>query len=252
MSDQSISGLSIFCWNIGNPSRQRAALQAEWLRTRPEDILVLTETKNSEGCVLLQRYFEAYGYHVVFPLPEGKEYGVMIVSKHRLVPSDLPVKIETLAARVATAKLEGEYGLRLMGVYVPSRDASVDKISRKRQFLKNLNATMERSGAFHHTILCGDLNILEPAHVPHYPFFEQWEYDFYSGLEKLAFRDAFRVCHPNDRAYSWVGRTGDGYRYDHCFLSGDLVEQLDDCGYVDEPRKTKLSDHSGMRLTFRA
>ena len=43
-------GLSLITLNIANPSVDRAAKQLEWLAARPEDILVLTETKASDGC----------------------------------------------------------------------------------------------------------------------------------------------------------------------------------------------------------
>ena len=54
-------------------------------------------------------------------------------------------------------------------------------------------------------IFCGDLNILEPNYVPHYPFFEDWEYDFYRVLDKYQLDDAFRHLNPNSQEYSRVG-----------------------------------------------
>jgi len=56
-----MNNFSLFCWNISNPSLERAGQQAQWLRKRPEDIFVLTETKKSEGCLFLERYFQAFG-----------------------------------------------------------------------------------------------------------------------------------------------------------------------------------------------
>jgi len=107
------SNFSIFCWNIANPSIERACRQAEWLRKRSENILVLTEAKQSEGCIFLERYFQAYGYNVVFPRPIGKEYGVIIISKHPLTPSNFSAHVNYLQARVVSAKLNhpsGELG----------------------------------------------------------------------------------------------------------------------------------------------
>src|SRR6266851_2201845 len=49
--------LSLLTWNIGNPSSDRAQRQLEWLANRPEDVLVLTETKASAGCQLLADAF---------------------------------------------------------------------------------------------------------------------------------------------------------------------------------------------------
>lgn len=129
------ANFSIFCWNIASPSRERAARQAQWLRKRHEDVLVLTETKRSEGCLFLERYFRAYGYNVVFKIPEEKEFGVMIVSKRILVPSSFSHRFDYLQSRVAATKLDvNGVELEIIGVYVPSRDKSYEKPNGKRNF----------------------------------------------------------------------------------------------------------------------
>ena len=242
------NNFSLFCWNIANPSVERVSRQVEWLRKRPEDVLVLTEAKQSEGCIFLERYFQAYGYNVVFPKPEGKEFGVIIVSKHSLTPSNFSAQVNYLQARVVSAKLNLPSGeLEIIAAYVPSRDSSREKIDKKKRFLKSLANALEVAPRFSGRIFCGDLNILEPNHIPHYPFFEEWEYDFYRNLiTKYQLKDAFRYFHPSTQEYSWVGRTGDGYRYDHCFVSGNLLLLLKKCYYLHEPREMRLSDHSAL------
>jgi len=245
-TNQTIS-FSLFCWNIANPSVKRAAKQAEWLRRRPEDVLVLTEAKQSKGCVLLERYFQAYGYNVVFPKPEEKEYGVIIVSRHPISSSGFSNYIDFLRSRVASIKLSFlSEELEIIGVYVPSRDSSREKIDKKKRFLESLSNALKIAPRCSMRIFCGDLNILEPNHIPHYPFFEEWEYDFYRNLEKYQLKDAFRHLHPSMQEYSWVGHTGDGYRYDHCFVSENLLPLVKKCYYLHEPRKVKLSDHSAI------
>lgn len=52
--DKKISFLSL---NIGNPSLDRARKQCEWLDKRPEDVFILTETKNSQGCSYIEDFF---------------------------------------------------------------------------------------------------------------------------------------------------------------------------------------------------
>lgn len=94
--------------------------------------------------------------------------------------------------------------------------------------------------------------MLEPGHRPHYPFFAPFEYDFYRSLvTEHGLTDTFRHLHPDAAEYSWVGRTGDGYRYDHAFCSQTLRDQLIACDYLHQPRMDKLSDHSALsvRLT---
>ena len=97
----------------------------------------------------------------------------------------------------------------------------------------------------------GDLNILEPGHRPRYPFFAPFEYDFYRSLvDRHRMTDVFRHLHPDQDDYSWVGRTGDGYRYDHAFCSSALSDRITACDYVHEPRHSRLSDHSALSVTF--
>jgi len=238
---------SIFCWNIGNPSIQRASTQAQWLRKRPEDVFVLTETKLSKGCIFLKRYFEAYGYNVVFPKIEKREFGVMIISKSILTSTKYSECISYLRSRIASVKING---LEIIGIYVPSRDSSYEKKEKKKRFLNSLLGALETSPTFPYRIFCGDLNILEPDHIPHYSTFEDWEYDFYRALVKYQLSDAFRHFCPKTQEYSWVGRKDDGYRYDHCFVSLDLLPLVRDCYYLHEPRVKKLSDHSALITEF--
>ncbi len=237
----------LFCWNIGNPSLERAAKQAAWLRKQSSDIFLLTECKQSEGCRFLEKYFQAYGYQVVFPKPPGNEYGVLIASKHPMTPTKFTNYVEYLQSRVVSVKLPflGDE-VEIIGSYVPSRDASYEKKLKKREFLNNLLAVLEKAPTSSSRIVAGDFNILEPDHVPRYSTFEEWEYDFYRWLAQHQLRDAFRHLHPKDQEYSWVGRMGDGYRYDHCFVSSNLLPLVCTCSYLHTPRLERLSDHSAL------
>jgi exodeoxyribonuclease III len=68
-------------------------------------------------------------------------------------------------------------------------------------------------------------------------------------LGKAGYHDAFRLRLPTAAEYSWVGRTGDGYRYDHAFVSAVLEGEVAGCADVHEPRtQTRLTDHSGLSL----
>lgn len=238
---------SIFCWNIGNPSAQRAGKQVEWLRKRPENVLVLTETKRSEGCLLIERYFQAFGYNVIFPKPKGNEYGVMIISKFQLELGNFSISQENLKSRAASAILHlPSNELEIIAIYTPSRDTSYEKTQKKKCFLKSLSEALKKNHTSKNRIFCGDLNILEPDHIPHYSIFKDWEYGFYSNLKNFNLFDTFRHLNPEVKEYSWVGRTGDGYRYDHCFVSINLLQFLRKCYYLHQYRDLKLSDHSAL------
>jgi len=239
--------ISSFCWNIGNPSIDRARKQTAWLSAQDFDLLLLTECKNSEGCFYIEKYFQNMGYHIIFPKPENNEYSVMIVSKLKPEISDFSKHMTFLSDRVKSVKipLSGKY-IEIIVTYIPSRDASVGKKERKKRFLENLRSCFENNTTFNNRIFCGDFNVLEPNHDPHYSFFENWEYDFYSNLSSFHLKDAYRHFNPTTKDYSWVGRTGDGYRYDHFFASNNLIPKIIICEYIHEPREKRLSDHSGM------
>lgn len=238
--------LTVFCWNVGNPSLKRAEQQAVWLRKQPADILVLTECKDSEGCAFLERYFLAYRYYVAFPKPQDKEYGVLIASRHAIVTSLFSGYVDYIRSRAVSIVLPDFHNTEVIGVYIPSRNASIEKKQRKSRFIDSLLHALEAAPNSPNRILCGDLNILEPEHVPHYGVYEPWEYGFYKSLPDYGLFDVFRHFSPMAQEYSWVGRYGAGYRYDHCFLSASLLPNAIDCQYMHEPRFQKLSDHSAL------
>jgi exodeoxyribonuclease III len=246
------SGLSFLTFNIGNPSEQRAQRQLAWLACRPEHVLVLTETKASAGCRLLAGAFATAGCHVSFPVPGPGEYGTMIISRVHAAPGDFIAALGYLPARAASVTLPAPDGnIQVIGAYVPSRDAGLEKTERKRKWLAACLAALTARDQSVPAVLLGDLNILEPGHQPHYPFFIPFEYDFYRALTaEHGLTDAFRHLHPAAAEHSWVGRTGDGYRYDHAFCSAGLTPAISTCEYLHEPRHDRLSDHSALTAGF--
>lgn len=244
-------GLSLITLNIANPSVDRAGRQLEWLAARPEDVFVLTETKASDGCRHLADAFRTAGYAVTYPEPGPGEYGVMIVSKYAIAPDPIDQLLTYLPTRVTGITISTDRGpTRVLGAYIPSRDASPEKVERKKRWLTEFSAALTNTDT--NTLFMGDFNVLEPDHQPHYSFFQTFEYDFYRALtDQYGLADAFRHTNPDLVEHSWVGRTGDGYRYDHVHASKDLVTEVTHCEYVHEPRLTRLSDHSALtvRLT---
>jgi exodeoxyribonuclease-3 len=214
--------------------------------------LVLTETKASAGCRLLADAFTAAGWNVSFPVPRPGEYGVMIISRILAQPGDFGSEIGYLPTRATSVTLPAPAGpIEVIGAYVPSRDAGLEKTERKRKWLSACLAALTARDPSIPAVLLGDLNILEPGHQPHYPFFVPFEYDFYRALTAdHGLTDVFRHLHPDASEHSWVGRTGDGYRYDHAFCSAGLAPAIRTCQYLHEPRLDRLSDHSALTAGF--
>lgn len=240
--------LSFLTLNIGNPSEQRTRRQLSWLANRQEHVLVLTETKASAGCRLLAGGLTEAGWQVNYPVPEPDGYGVMIATTVRAEPGQFGAQVGYLDARAASMILPLPSGpLEVIGAYVPSRDAGAEKTERKRIWLARCQAALTARQPRCPALFLGDLNVIEPGHKPRYPFFAPFEYDFYRALvTDLNMTDVFRLRHGDVVEHSWVGRTGDGYRYDHAFCSTELEHLVSGCEYLHQTRFDKLTDHSAL------
>jgi exodeoxyribonuclease III len=232
--------IAILTLNVYSPSVARAERQLEWLDKRDEDLFVLTETTGQSGSELLAERLRGAGWTVRAPLPRQGERGVMICSR-LMVQAESPPLVDYLPERVEVVSV-GD--LEVIGVYAPSRDNSAERIARKRRFLAELMTVVGASDQSPR-VLIGDLNVVERAQRGGGTFFE-WEYELYEELPQHGWFDAYRAMHPDRFELSWVDGEGQGYRFDHAFISGDLAERVLRCEYIHETRENELSDHSAM------
>jgi exodeoxyribonuclease-3 len=254
--------LSLITVNVGAPSIERAHRQLRWLAGRPEEVLVLTETRATAGSQFLAEAFSAAGYSVTFPEHAPGELGVMIVSKIGTIVDRIGAAMDYLPARLAGVVVETTNGpLRIVGAYVPSRDATLEKTERKKTWIERFHAALDITASEAPLLLLGDLNVLEPAHTPaHRGQFAPFEYGFYTGLtDRHGLVDLFRHLPPERVEHSWARRVELGYRYDHAHGSHVLADRLTSCEYVHETRDvmpdgSRLTDHSGLavRVTLTA
>ena len=110
------------------------------------------------------------------------ERGVAVA--RRIGPASKPVTVDVdLPHRLVIDELADDRSLLLVAAYVPSRDASVAKIERKRTFLDQMARALRRFADGPGVVFMGDLNVIGRSHVPRYPAFKAWEYD---ALEEIA------------------------------------------------------------------
>ncbi|HZN75639.1 MAG TPA: endonuclease/exonuclease/phosphatase family protein [Micromonosporaceae bacterium] len=236
--------------NVSGPSVARADRLLEFLPSLGADVLVLTETRQNRGTTQLLDAYRDSGYAVVAAQSmDSSERGVAVIQRAgRPVP--LARNLTTEARhRLVAAEVSASQSITVVGVYVPSRDASPAKIARKQRFLAQMTA-LARRWAHERLVFLGDLNIVSRQHVPRFTAFRCWEYDALEALERHGLVDAHALLHPGEQVHSWIGRKGTGYRYDYAFVSVGLVPHLVDCQYVHEPRELGLSDHAAVVLTL--
>lgn len=232
-------------WNVRNPSLQRAMKQMKWLERKNFDAIVLTEVKLSQGCTYIKDRLISLGYTCIFPKPENKDYGVILAIKKGF--KEIPkISVDFLPYRVAFAvcNFSGKDVL-IIGTYIP-----IWKNEKKIAFLKSFEKLISDENLkkkFGNWIVLGDMNILEPNHLPYYPLYKDYEF-FYESFGRQKFVDAFRFFHPNEKEYSWFSRENNGYRFDHIFVSEKILQILKKCFYIHDVRLERLSDHSAMYL----
>lgn len=232
-----------------------------WLVGTGADVLVLTEVSADESGDVLARLLADDGFAVVLPKPAAHDrYRVLLAVRGGAEPVSVDVGVGSMghrcvAARVALSTVE----IGVVGLYVPSRGPRERRNEDKRLFqervttaLPTIEKALDTDGP---VVIAGDLNVVEPAHDPHYAVFGQWEYDFYRAFGQAGFDDAFRITRPAGMDYSWFGRPladgmRNGYRIDHAFVSRTHVAAVTDCHYDHSVRTAGLSDHSALVVTL--
>lgn len=158
----------------------------------------------------------------------------------------------TIPARIAAAVLDTQPQLSVVGVYVPSRDRSVSKTERKEQFISSLLNALQGLPAENRAglVLGGDYNVISRTHQPAHAGFLPFEYGLLETLAESGLIDAHEHCVPGAQPHSWIGRTGDGYRYDF-HVARELGTRIEACAYLHETRDQHLTDHAAVTLSLR-
>ncbi len=244
----------LLAFNTQHASPVRARRQAEWITGQETaDLVVLTEVSSGPGRHALIDALAEHGYtSVLAPEPAVPDYSTVLASRGADLIA-VPSGIDVLPHRgpAATVSLAG-HTIGLLGLYVPSRGPKERRNQNKRAFQQAVTSALpgfltQFDGP---AIVAGDLNVVEPGHTPHHPVFGEWEYGFYRSFSGAGLADAYRALHSDAIEHSWSGRGGQGYRFDHAFVTTQHREQVRSCGYLQAPRQQGLTDHAAMTLTL--
>ncbi|MFI5783317.1 endonuclease/exonuclease/phosphatase family protein [Nocardia sp. NPDC051570] len=256
------STVQVMTWNVQNASMFRAQNQLGWLRRVAPDVVVLTEVSAGPTGDRMARDLTDAGYSIQLPdpAPGADRYRVLLAARGFLTPVDTGLTVmphRLTAARVLHAD-GGEFVVA--GLYVPSRGPAEHRNVAKREFQQAVTDLLpklaQQASATVPCIVTGDLNVVEPNHVPRYSVYRAWEYDFYRSFAASGFVDTYRLQSPHRVEHSWYGRPAkdgsrNGYRFDHCFVTAEHRDLVHACTYQHRPRQNELSDHSALTLTIR-
>ncbi|MGH7926187.1 MAG: endonuclease/exonuclease/phosphatase family protein, partial [Candidatus Binatia bacterium] len=157
------------------------------------DVVVLTEVAAGKHAHTLVAGLELSGYEVVVPTDVSGQYRVLVASRVGAVKPGVftaPMQQRLVSVQVAV----GEAAFDLIGVYVPSRGPANQRNVAKRLFQRALSdLLLSHADAFRCgrsiMVVAGDMNVVEPGHVPFHRVFGQWEYDFYQSFERSGLTD---------------------------------------------------------------
>lgn len=244
----------VLVFNAQHSAPGRAYRQVEWIATQEAaDLVVVTEVGAGPGGAALTAALAEHGYgSVVAPEPAAADYRTVLASRGPAL-EPVPSGVDYLPHRApaATVRVGGQPVL-LLGLYVPSRGPKERRNEAKRAFQTAVSEALPGLvAAFEGPVIAvGDLNVVEPDHRPHHAVYGEWEYDFYRSFAGAGLVDAFRVLHPMQAGHSWFGRSGQGYRFDHAFVTARHGAQVRGCSYDHRPVEAGLSDHAALALVL--
>lgn len=244
------STLRLLTLNIGAAAAPRAAQILRWLRSRADDVIVLTETSGGAGTELLGEGLCASGFRIRHTW-DPRERGVLLASRIRFA-RDLSEQVAvTLPCRAPAVVLDTKpRPVTLIGVYIPSRDRSDHKVTRKAAFIASILESLRGLSAAERErlVLAGDYNAVARSHEPRLPGFFPWEYDLHDQLGEIGLLPAHELRPRGNHPHSWIGRTGSRYLYDYVHVGGGLHHSVERCAYLHGPRQRGLTDHAAVAV----
>lgn len=227
--------LKILSWNIQQGGGRRVLQIIQQLVDFNPHIIVLSEFRNNKSGKLITSHLAKAKYTFQYiTAASPNQNSVFIASKIEGSPRYFRDYDEHFPDNVIALDFDA---FSLYGMYLPHK---------KKHILFDL--LIEECQRDRPTIMVGDFNTGKN-------FIDQkkssfWYTDKLAKLEELGMTDAFRHIHGDVREYSWYSHQGNGYRYDHTYVSEALLPVISACYYLHDWRENGLSDHSPMMLVL--
>lgn len=225
--------MKFVAWNIRQGGGTRVVQITDHLLEQNGEVLILSEFRNNNAGHFIRAKLLTEGFTYQYQSSvDPKKNGVLIASKIACNFFMFQQQIKDFPEAIICA----EYAhFKLWGLYLPHK--------KKHTLFPFLLEQIKLGGAH---ILMGDFNTgINYVDQKGSSF---WYSEYLGKLKDLNLADAFRYHAGGVKEFSWVSHQGNGYRYDHCWLSDQLLEQSGDCAFDHLARESGLSDHSLMYL----
>ena len=244
--------LTVSTLNVQATALPRARLLLPWLLDKDHDVWVITETTRGAGTTYLLDGLTDAGYHTLHPGAETRDRGAALASRVPFTNRPSVTNTLSLPHRAVCVDLTLDPTITILGIYVPSSDRAPDKVAKKRAFVTSLLAAVRVLGPEDRSrlVLCGDYNVISRDHQPAYRGFLPFEYDMLDALDGCGLVDAYQHLSPGVQAHSWVGRNGNGYRFDYIHIGEALSDHVSACRYDQQPREQGLTDHAAVTMAL--
>jgi len=212
---------TLLSWNIQQGGGSRVLAIIKYIISKKPHVVVLSEFKNNANGTVIRTKLLQQGYlHQVVSAATSDLNSVLIASK---LPGNSMLFDKSQLTFPQSMLILSLEVFDIYGVYFPHKKK-------------------------HNSIIVGDYNSGKN-------FIDQkgnsfWYDNYFFKLEEMDYCDAFRLIHNNKKEYSWFSHQGNGYRYDHTYISDTLKPLVKDCYYDQTSRENKLSDHAPMFLKY--
>ncbi len=228
--------LSILSWNIQQGGGSRYLKIIDAIKAEAAHIVVLSEFRNNAKGKLILAAINKMGYsYFIHPSNTGSKNTVLLASKIDFLGSWFPNCDQKYSHSIVKGSFEA---FDLYGCYLPHK-----KRHRLIGFLEE-----EISKSQKPAIIVGDINTgINGLDQKGNSF---WYQDELKSLFDSGIKDAFRIKNGDRKEYSWFSHQGNGFRYDHSYVSEILASIVRECHYLHAYREQKYADHSPMILSL--
>ncbi len=223
----------VLSWNIRQGGASRRSKIVDRIINFKPAIIVLSEFRNNDHGSFIRSKLLKSGYRFQTVSGAKSEDNSVLIASTLECDSNLYGDKE-LAFRHNIIHCEFE-AFNILGAYLPHK--------KKHNLFEKLHdiSQLDKPG-----ILTGDFNTgINGVDQKGNSF---WYEDDLVKFTKNGYSDAFRHIYKDKIEYSWFSHQGNGYRYDHFYISNDLLPLVKDCYYLHDWREEGLSDHSPMVL----